>query len=204
MAEARADVVILLLAAGASSRMRGADKLLQRIDGVPVLRRQAQAMASLGRKVIVALPPDRPLRGAALEGLNVQRLAVAEAATGMAASIRAGTAAAQRAAGLAILPADMPEITAQDMAQVLQAFAAQNAQRIAQGCGADGTPGHPVIFPARLLGALAALRGDRGARAVLQGEDVLHIPLPARHALTDLDTPEDWADWLAGREYDKQ
>ena len=35
--------MILILAAGASSRMRGADKLLQPIDGIPQIARIAKA-----------------------------------------------------------------------------------------------------------------------------------------------------------------
>ena len=72
-------------------------------------------------------------------------------------------------------------------------------ERPVRATGADGTPGHPVIFPARLFAALARLKGDTGARAVLEGEAVLHVALPGRAALVDLDTPEDWAGWLAAR-----
>jgi CTP:molybdopterin cytidylyltransferase MocA len=42
-----------------------------------------------------------------------------------------------------------------------------------------------------------ALHGDEGARSVLaaQASRVRLCPLPLRHAVTDLDTPEDWAQW---------
>jgi CTP:molybdopterin cytidylyltransferase MocA len=43
------------------------------------------------------------------------------------------------------------------------------------------------------------LNGDRGARIVLEGETVRVLPLPGRRAVTDLDTPEDWEAWRAGR-----
>ncbi|NBR54129.1 MAG: nucleotidyltransferase family protein, partial [Rhodobacteraceae bacterium] len=39
---------ILILAAGKSSRMRGRDKHLEEIDGVPLLRRLALAALALG------------------------------------------------------------------------------------------------------------------------------------------------------------
>ena len=59
----------------------------------------------------------------------------------------------------------------------------------------NGQAGHPVIFPARLFGAMAQLSGDRGARAILADEDVVWLSLPGRRATLDLDTPEAWAEW---------
>lgn len=50
-------LMILILAGGASSRMRGADKLLERIDGQQQLARIAQAARATGLPVRVALPP---------------------------------------------------------------------------------------------------------------------------------------------------
>ena len=61
----------------------------------------------------------------------------------------------------------------------------------------DGLPGHPVMFPRRLFGELGILGGDEGARHVLADEEVSLLPLPGNRAITDLDTPEDWAEWRA-------
>jgi CTP:molybdopterin cytidylyltransferase MocA len=62
-------------------------------------------------------------------------------------------------------------------------------------------PGHPVLFPARLRPALLRLKGDQGARDILRTEadQILPLPLPGSRAVTDLDTPEDWAAWRALR-----
>lgn len=190
------NVVILILAAGASSRMRGGDKLLELVDGIPQLARITAAALETGAKVLIALPSDRPARSAAIAGLGATALPVPDAREGMAASIRAGVSRSGNAAGLMILPADMPDLTAADLAAVLAAFA-QSPDRICRGASATGKAGHPVIFPARDFPALAALQGDTGARAVLQTEAarVNLIALPDQHALTDLDTPEDWATW---------
>lgn len=189
----------LICAAGASSRMRGTDKLLQEVAGMPVLRHAAAAARAAGMPVAVALPvagPWRAARLAALEGLELTPLPVPEAAEGMAASIRAGVAAAGSAPGIMVLLADMPEIGAAEMAAVRAGWSG-DPDRIARATAADGRPGHPVLFPRRLFPRLATLTGDAGARAVLAGEDVLAIPLPGHRALTDLDTPEDWAAWRA-------
>lgn len=191
--------VILILAAGAASRMRGADKLLEPVAGVPQLARLARAALSTGWRVIVTLPPDRPARQAVLAGLAADRLVVPDAATGMSASIRAGVAAAAQAPRLMILPADLPELGAADLAQVI-ARSDQHPQAILRGTAEDGTPGHPVIFPADLFPDLARLTGDEGARAVLRAHAgrIVAVALRGQHATLDLDTPEAWAEWRAG------
>ncbi|MCV6595140.1 MAG: NTP transferase domain-containing protein, partial [Silicimonas sp.] len=61
--------LLALPAAGASSRMRGRDKLLEPIGGVPLLRRQALAALTTGCPVLVTLPEGNEPRRAALEGL---------------------------------------------------------------------------------------------------------------------------------------
>lgn len=193
------DVALLVPAAGASARMAPRDKLLEQVDGLPLLRRQVLMALQSRRDVLVTLPPDRPARRAALAGIADHRLhlqEVPEAAEGMAASIRRGAdwAASRQAAGLMVVLADMPELEVSDLNVMLQAFDFKNIYRATD---ADGTAGHPVIFPATLFPALNRLSGDQGARALLRSEPVMQVALPDAHATTDLDTPEAWAAWRA-------
>ncbi|MFW8634532.1 nucleotidyltransferase family protein [Cribrihabitans pelagius] len=184
---------ILLLAAGASTRMRGSDKLLVDVDAQPLLTRMCRRAALTGLPVFVTLPSLAHPRAAVI--CDATPVAVPDAAEGMAASIRQGVAALTASTdAVMILPADMPEITTQDM-MLLAARQDELQGQVLRACAEDGTPGHPVLFPRRCFEALQALTGDRGARSVLAGEDVRKIPLPGRHAVIDLDTPEAWAKW---------
>lgn len=194
-------VVILIPAAGASRRMRGADKLLQEIDGTTQLRRAAQMAVLSDARVVVTVPESGPLvpgRRAALMGLDLRILPVRDAHEGMAGSLRTGAGAAGDAEGLMVLPPDMPEIEPADIALLLTAFA-EDTRRPVRAATEDGEEGHPVIFPRRLFPELMVLSGDRGGRSVLLGEDALLCPLPGRRAVVDLDTPEEWEAWLAAR-----
>ena len=182
---------ILVLAAGASSRMRGVDKLLEPVDGMPLLLRAARAALRAAPDVIVGLPAGNRIHRAWLADLPVRVVEVAERA--MSATVRAGVAAC-RSDALLLHLADMPEIEADDLSAVVTAWQASDAA-ILRATAADGTPGHPVCFARSLFPALAALRGDDGARAVLRGRDVMRVPLPGRRALLDLDTPEAWIEW---------
>ncbi len=185
---------IALLAAGFSSRMRGGDKLLETVDGTALLRLLATRGLAAGWPVAVTLPPGGAARRAALRGLPLDRLEVPDAATGMAASFR--RLAAALPGPLLVMLADMPEIETEDLRRFIAAHEAAPG-RVLRATAASGRPGQPVLFPARLVPALAELEGDEGARSLLTDEEVVAIPLQGDRAITDLDTPEAWAAWRA-------
>ncbi|SIO19365.1 CTP:molybdopterin cytidylyltransferase MocA [Rhodovulum sp. ES.010] len=193
------EVLILVPAAGASSRMRGRDKLLEPVEGEALLRRQVRAASATGAPVLVTLPKGAGgPRAEVLEGISRLRFLWIDAAEGMAASLRAGAAAARkaRAEGLMVHLPDMPDLTGADLARLLAAFAVAPETPLRAG-SEDGRPGHPVVFPARLFSRLAEVSGDTGGRAALSGESPRLVALPGDRALTDLDTPDAWADWRA-------
>lgn len=177
--------------------MGGRDKLLEPVQGQPLLAERAATAKGLRGDVIVVVQPTDDARKLALASLNprlVRCVDVDGPDIGLGVSIAAGAAAARDDWPLMILPGDMPDLSADDLSQVLRAFSAQ-PDRITRGSSADGKSGHPVIFPARYLPRLRRLSGDDGARSIVEGEDVALVTLPGQHALTDLDTPEDWATW---------
>ncbi len=195
------DLPIIILAAGASSRMGDADKLMERVDGMPLIARQARmALAVTQAPVIVALPPAPHPRYDALEGIGVQICEVADASDGMSTSLRRAAAALpDDAPGFMLLLGDLPDLAADDLKTVLYAADFTTTNLIWRGVTEDGKPGHPIVFRADLLPHFAHLSGDDGGREILphaKGRIAL-IPLPGRRARADLDTPEDWATWRA-------
>ncbi len=187
---------ILLPAAGASSRMRGADKLLQQVGGTALLTCVAQRALQVTPHVAVSLRAHDEGRQHALNGMPVAILQITDAAEGMSASLRAGARWAMALDMQAVMIAlpDMPDITAQDMRDLFAAQA-QEPQRPLRACAADNQPGHPVILPRVLFSAMQVLRGDEGARLLLRSPRPRLHPLPGQRAVTDLDTPEDWDAW---------
>lgn len=184
--------------------MRGQDKLLQDVDGEPLLRRQARIARSVTTgPVLVALPVAPHPRHATLKGLDVTAVPVAGAAEGMNASLRTAFAAVPVGAERALLLlADLPELTADDLRKVAQASDSDEDHLVWRGATEAGEPGHPIVFAARLFPEFANLAGDGGGREVVAsaGDRVRLVPLPGRRARLDLDTPEDWAAWRASRE----
>ncbi|PCJ74287.1 MAG: 4-diphosphocytidyl-2C-methyl-D-erythritol kinase [Rhodobacteraceae bacterium] len=196
-------VEVLLLAAGGSRRMRGKDKLLEIVDGEPLLRRTARA-ALKGReeRVHVVMQPENANRDAALEGLNVNQIPSPEWVEGMAASIRAGMAGlSQDCDAVIIALADMPDVSAMHFDRLAAAYDTTEAREICRALAADGTPGLPVLFGRRFFETLANLQGDRGARDVVKDapEFLVDVPTDGQGAIIDLDTPEAWRTWRADR-----
>lgn len=195
------DIPVILLAAGQSSRMGGADKLMQPVDGQPLLRRMAERALAVGPVIVALPPPDHP-RYAVLEGLRLETRAIPNADEGMNASLRGAIAVVpDDAAAVMVLLADLPELTQVDLLDVRRAMVEFPDNLIWRGATETGKPGHPVIFHQSLFPELTQLQGDTGAQSVVQSHrDKVHLHrLPRNHALLDLDTPEDWTAWQGDR-----
>lgn len=196
-------LTVLIPAAGLSSRMRGRDKLMEEVDGLPLLRRQVGMALELNAKVLVTLPLEDTSRAQSLADLDdatltTQRLA--DASEGMSASLRAGAAfcLANGDDGLMIFLPDLPDLTHDDLLLMARTFGENPGQPLrATDCA--GIEGHPVILPRAVLSKMAELRGDGGARDILRTHPPRPCALPGHHATLDLDTPEAWADWRAAR-----
>ena len=189
-------LTILILAAGASERMEGRDKLTLPVDGLPMLATMIERAQGTRSPVLVALPPDNPTRAAIVADCDAAPVTVRDAALGMGISIARASAARPRGtSALMILPADMPALTRDDLRAMKQAWVEAPGNAILRAVSKDGHPGHPVIFPAACFNALEALQGDLGARGVIEGHDgpIIDVAIPGAHALLDIDTPADWA-----------
>ncbi|MEM8802722.1 MAG: nucleotidyltransferase family protein [Pseudomonadota bacterium] len=192
--------LIVIPAAGASSRMEGRDKLMEPIGGVPLLRRQTQAAIQNGCPVMVCLPVKHGPRHEAIERLNVTSITVRDAAEGLGATLRTAALFAARHApdrNLMILLPDVPGIGPFDIKSVMSAFDAAGGDTPTRASDADKRPGTPLILPTRMVPALTELTGDDGGKSILRDETVQLVQLSDNRATTDLDTPEEWQAWRA-------
>ena len=194
------NIEILILAAGASARMRGADKLLEPVGNQPMISHVARTALATGCPVSITLADDRPDRHAALLGLPVRQIIVPDPAAGMTASLQAGLIALSMTASVMVLLADMPDLTTGDL-NLMLAVARENPDLILRACSTDGQSGHPVLFPPWVHPEIIALQGDPGPREVIKRYQsrLRMVPLDGARATTDLDTPEDWAAWRAAK-----
>ena len=180
----------LVLAAGASRRY-GAPKLAEAIAGEPLVRRVVRSVSSAGLPAVVVTGPEAESVRKALEGLEVAFVDNPDAAEGMASSIRSGvTALGAAVEAVVILPGDQPSTPADLIRELCRVYRDTGAPAVAPVY--RGVQGPPVLFSRALFSELTALRGDRGARVVLEAHAdsaafvAIDEPMPP-----DLDTPED-------------
>ncbi|MGP2889073.1 nucleotidyltransferase family protein [Serratia marcescens] len=141
-----------------------------------------QALASGLPVQVVTRPDNLPvLAVCAANQVPVTLLASA----GLGDSIAAGVAATPHWQGWLIHLADMPFVGADVFRQVADAL---RQHAIVRPCYAQ-QPGHPVGFSALLRKPLCQLRGDNGARELLQGAAVHLLPLEQPGVVQDIDLP---------------
>ena len=141
-----------------------------------------QALASELPVQVVTRPDNLPVLAAcAANQVPVTLLA----SSGLGDSIAAGVAATPHWQGWLIHLADMPFVGADVFRQVADAL---RQHPIVRPCYAQ-QPGHPVGFSARLRKPLCQLRGDNGARELLQGAAVHLLPLEHPGVVRDIDLP---------------
>lgn len=196
---ALAKTAIVILAAGASTRMGSAKQLLE-YRGKPLVRHAAEmALASKAGAVFVVLGARAPEVGQALEGLPVRTVGNPHWEQGMGASIRAGIGAAQAEGleGVVLTLADLPLVTPQILDKLVLEHVATGRPIVAsQYCG---TVGVPAYFAREFFPHLLALRPDQGCKGVILSHAGRTLQIDCPEAAVDIDTPRDYERIVAGQ-----
>jgi molybdenum cofactor cytidylyltransferase len=184
-------VAAVILAAGRSTRM-GANKMLADIGGEPLIRRTVRAvLASRARPVVLVTGHEPEKLAESIAGLDIVSIRNPLYAEGLSTSLIAGTAALPKSAQAALIClGDMPLIGPAVLDGLIARFEEEpGASAVVPAYG--GAWGNPVLLSGKLFALVATLRGDAGARKLLQGRSdvsVLEVKDPA--ILIDADTPE--------------
>ena len=192
-------LAIVILAAGASSRMRGRDKLFEAVGGTPILTRLVRFAQGCGDVYVTLSDPNHP-RQNLLTGTHAVPIYVPDAADGMSVSIKSACAAVSEtsATGMMILTGDLPDLTAAHFIRICVEWD-KDETRYVQAKDRDGKPGHPVIIPKSGWDDIETLQGDIGLRNILREKRIEYVSFKDYGPTHDLDTPEAWAEWRAAR-----
>ncbi len=186
-------IAAIILAAGRSSRMAPANKLLTEIDGRRMVERAIDAaLASQARPVIVVTGHDAARVRDALGKRDVAVVENADFAEGLAASIRTGLAALPPDIdGAVFVLADMPRVSAAHIDRLIAAFNPVESRAICVPTH-RAKRGNPVLWAARFFPEMRALAGDAGARVLLgeHADQVCEVEMADDGVLIDVDTPE--------------
>jgi molybdenum cofactor cytidylyltransferase len=160
-------IVAIVLAAGFSKRL-GRPKQAIVIDDETLLQRAERAARSVADEVIVVTDQLNP-----------------DAAEGIASSIRTGVRLAGDDARILITLCDQPLITVDHLRSLLEV----DAPIVATGYA--GIAGAPAVFAPSLVPDLLALRGDRGAKVVIEAHRDIARVVPFEDAALDIDREDD-------------
>jgi molybdenum cofactor cytidylyltransferase len=178
-------LTILVLAAGASKRL-GRPKQLVRFEGETLVARAARIASEVAPTIVVVAPElrkeceDRLQPVGRLKPARTRIIENPNAAEGMASSIRCGIEATT--GDVIIMLCDQPYVTSDH----LRALADAGAPIAATGY--NGISGVPAFFTAKFRDELLALRGDAGARSVIEAHRDQVVTIPFEAAGFDVDT----------------
>ena len=191
--------VAILPAAGASRRM-GRPKLLLPVGGRPMVAGVVEALrgGGVGEVVLVTAPGDEALQAWAREA-GVALAINPDPERGMLSTIREGIAALGGSAGLArrgeillVSPADLPNLRAGTVAELLR--------RMTETGAPIGVPifhgkrGHPLAIAPRLIPEIDSLDLNVGLKQVRDRHEaeLLEVQTEDSGAIQDVDTPEEY------------
>ena len=188
--ETEGGLYAIVLAAGASTRF-GSAKQLVRIAGRPLLHNTvSRAVQVAGGAVIVVLGAYAAELAPLLSHTPASIVINRDWREGIGSSIRAGVARLPAAcSGVMLVLADQAAVTAEDLHRLLSAWKRQ-PEYVAAAIY-SGAVGVPAIFPRSRFKELSGLRGDVGARMLLQRNPDRVVRVPMDSAALDIDTPED-------------
>lgn len=184
---------IVLLAAGKSSRLGHAKQLLD-FKGKSFVKRAASIALEITDKLIVVAGAQEEKIREELADLNAFICINKNYEEGIASSIRAGLLSVQekfpKIKGLIFLVCDQPFISSSLLKQLIEVSELKNKGIAASAYG--GTVGTPVLFEKKYFLTLLQLKGDQGAKRIIENnlDDVAIIDFP--QGMTDIDTIEDY------------
>lgn len=189
-------VAIIIVAAGSSSRMNTAKQLLPLGDSTLLGNAVAQAKNSDAEDVFIVL-------GANSEKIRLQQelykavfVENKDWKQGIGSSIAAGikyVAENGNFEGILLMLGDQPLIDSSYLNQLIAEFRKDSSKIIATKY--PKSKGIPAIFPKKYFSQLLLLKGDAGAKSLLNSKKSSVLALDAGIKIMDVDTPEEYREF---------
>ncbi|MBW4558958.1 MAG: nucleotidyltransferase family protein [Trichormus sp. ATA11-4-KO1] len=191
-------VGLIILAAGASTRMGTPKQLLKYGQQSLIYHVVEVAIASVCHPVIVVIGADAERIKQEIEPLQVHTVENPLWVEGMSTSIRVGmetlNAINPEAEAVVLMLCDQPLVFPQLINQLVEIH--QTTLKLIVASEYADILGVPALFNRVLFSKLITLSGMSGARQIIKkyAQEVIGIPFPA--GLIDLDTPKDYEQFL--------
>ena len=184
----------ILLAAGTSSRM-GRNKMLFELNGESVLRGAVRrALAGGLSPLVVVLGHESDKAYKEIEDLPCQWALNPLYEEGINTSLKSGILTVKhepRVAGAMVLLADMPFVTPEMIAAMIDRYRKSDAPLVISDY--EGVNAPPMLYDRSLFNELLMMTGEGCGRQVVKRhkEEAEVLPWPSA-ALADIDVPEDY------------
>ena len=187
-------IAALVLAAGRSTRMGAANKLLTEVGGQAMVAQAVRsARASRAETVFLVTGHEAERVSAAVTGLGVDAvLHNPDFASGLSGSLHRGLALLPGDCdGVVVCLADMPLVGPEVIDRLIAAYAPLEGRSICLPVW-QGKRGNPVLLGRQHFAEVQAITGDVGAKALIAQypDAVAEVPMPDDSVLIDIDTPE--------------
>jgi len=198
MIQESSKVAVLLLAAGASSRLGHPKQLIVK-NGQTLLEKEALvALDSGAQPVVVVLGAYAAKIKPAIARLPLHILQNEAWESGMGSSIACGIQFLEKefpeVEAVILMLCDQPFVQADTLIHLVQKWHETGKGIIASTYGDSFGP--PALFGRHFFPKLLSLQGEKGAKAIMLAEQEALVLVPFPEGKVDLDTPEDCAKWL--------
>lgn len=183
---------IVILAAGASTRMGKSKQLLSWNDDTLLTHAVKTALQTQTSEVVVVLGANHQQHSALLAGMKVNIVVNHNWEMGMGSSLKAGLKylnSSSKPDCLLVMVCDQPFVTSQHLDQLIQKVETSN------GIVASGyaeTAGVPAAFTSRFFEKILALDDSEGARKIIQSNKDLVTRINFPPGASDIDTPDQY------------
>ncbi len=187
-----ADIALIVLAAGNSTRMGGPNKLLMDWRGKPLIRHSVARLEDVhvSRRIFVTGRDPVEVVTAAQLKQDWEVRHNGDAVTGLASSLKLGLSALDKGHLALVVLGDMPDVSTAVFHALIDAWV-PSAYAIVPVY--KGSWGNPVLLGADAISDCSALLGDRGARGLLSEHRnaCIEVATTCSGILFDIDTAAD-------------
>ena len=174
----------------------GTPKQLLKINGISLIRHAAENALNCGwGPVVVVLGANADQIAPELNGLATEIALNQDWRSGMSSSIRCGLnallAAYPETESVILFLADQPNITGTSLRKLTTAHVQCGSPLVAASY--SGHVGTPALFSRTYFDELLKVKGQGGAKRILEQNATRVLPIEFSEAAFDLDTPEDFA-----------
>lgn len=189
----KSEIGIIILAAGASSRL-GTPKQLLEFQGKTLLRHAVETAIETNYKIVVVLGANFERTKAEIEDLEIEICFNENWQNGMSSSLKTGLKEilqiAPNLSAVIIALCDQPFINSSMFNSLAKAFEKTNAPIVASEYAE--TIGVPALFSHSMFDELLNLSADEGARKIIKKHLASVEKISVPQAEIDIDTAEDY------------